>query len=389
MPVPSHSPVVGVPLATETQRLKDVSVTERAGFRTCRRRWSLEVLDNLESKEPSWALAFGTGMHSALEAFYLRQVYGEGTPLEDAQSALTDWGKQQEANLRKEFTSDFLEIALQGLLEHENLGAAMLSNYALFDQEKQASDPWEIVAVEGRGLIDCAKGCSIRDGRMRVPIINPKTGRRVTWSPYLTAKIDLLVRRSGALRGLWVVDHKNLAQASDDRGLDFDDQVTGYCYVVWRVTGEIPRGVIYNVLIKRAPKAPRVLKNGDFSQDIQQLTTYSLYREALREKGIKDLKPYEKILNALSAKGWDPFFRRHEAQRSEAELLAFEERLVEEWRDMRSVFLKPGKAYPNLSTWWCPSCPVNKICAAMEDGSDVLGAIEAGYQQAEDRKVKA
>ena len=57
-----------------------------------------------------------------------------------------------------------------------------------------------------------------------------------------------------------VVDHKTAAQKpAEGRSLDIDDQLTGYAYVYWRLTGELPRQMVYNVLIKALPGPPRVI----------------------------------------------------------------------------------------------------------------------------------
>ncbi len=89
---------------------------------------------------------------------------------------------------------------------------------------------------------------------------------------------------------------------------------------------------------------------------------------------------------ALLTTGWDPYFRRFEVQRNMHEIQSFERRLYQEYEDMREVYGDEERAYPNPSTWHCPSCPVAPICQAMEDGSDVEGIIESRYMQAPDRK---
>jgi hypothetical protein len=68
------------------------------------------------------------------------------------------------------------------------------------------------------------------------------------------------------------------------------------------------------------------------------------------------------------------------------EIESFERRLYQEYEDMREVYGDEERAYPNLSTWHCPGCPVAPICQAMEDGSDVEGIIASRYMQAPDRK---
>jgi hypothetical protein len=46
------------------------------------------------------------------------------------------------------------------------------------------------------------------------------------------------------------------------------------------------------------------------------------------------------------------------------------------------------QADPHLSQYVCPGCPVQRICNAMETGSDYEHVIEIAYEQAPDRKAK-
>src|SRR3990167_2803070 len=95
------------PLAM-TRAVEDVSVTERNGFKTCRRRWSLEVLENLEPSGTSqWALVFGTGMHLGLEEYYRHMTLGKGAAakkreeaLELAKLALREWHDDEDKKLK-------------------------------------------------------------------------------------------------------------------------------------------------------------------------------------------------------------------------------------------------------------------------------------------------
>jgi hypothetical protein len=154
----------------------------------------------------------------------------------------------------------------------------------------------------------------------------------------------------------------------------------------------IPRGVIFNHLIKQAGKEPRILQNGTLSTAKDQLTTPILYRAAMVDQGlIKGGKiisePHELALGALKARGWDPFFRRSEVMRNAYELEGFERHLYYEYDDMLNAFEDENLRYPNRSTWWCPQCPVNKLCLAIEDGSDAEFLIATQYAVGPDRKA--
>lgn len=391
-----------------TRSLLDISVTERADFRSCRRRWWLTTIENLQPKaSDNFAFDFGTGIHRALEAYYKARDKKERTRRRDAAFAFAKWAEEVKV---KYPDNDTFEV----ILDHIELGHAMLTNYYEFDQtaKVQLGRP---IAVEGTILPKSGIAASRPpdyppeadvivhpSGRLMCPIVDPGTLEPITFDGqpvYLTARIDLLGERKTPKLGLWVEDHKTATSPPNDRGIDFDDQVTGYCYVVWRWLGIIPRGVVMNYLIKETPKDPRVVQSRKKDEEFalstakDQLTTPRLYREALSEWG--HVSPSGRItsdahaecLAALFARGWDPFFRRQEVTRNEHELISFEHHLLREYNDMRWAHTQHDLLYPNRSKWHCPGCPVNRICQAIEDGSDADHIADTLFVQAPDRKA--
>lgn len=380
-----------------TQRLLDISVTEAIQFKECRRRWFLETVDNLEPVGVSQvALSFGTGIHAALEAYY------HSGGLEDALWA--GWN---------EWRAEVKELTDAGedwdaLLDLIELGEVMLNNYQIYEDQTRLKIG-EVLQVEGltapgaaplphcgpEGYPESARVTRHESGRFQCPIVDPLTREpleRDGHVPQLTARLDLITERSTPRKGLWIVDHKTAAGPPNDKGLDFDSQVTGYSYVLWRRTGIIPRGVLYNVLIKSVPEMPRILKNGDISTAKDQNTTPDLYRTALQERGlmrggkVTSVK-HSDCLEALLVRGWDSFYRRFEPTRNLDELVSFERRLVAEYRDMSTAKDETSYVYPNPSPRRCPYCPVNPLCQAIEDGSDADGVLTSRFRQKPDRKA--
>jgi hypothetical protein len=386
-----------------TAQVKDISVTERGQFRSCRRRWKLQTLDNLEPREPTWAFAFGTGMHSVLEVLHAGAM--TKARVGKAHDALDTWAAETELKLNEDGTDS--NANLNDVFELRELGHTMIDNYVTFDKTAKIQ-LGDTLAIEGKflkgakkpkpkwdltdGYPEDAMPMLHESGRILVPIVDPDTHECLPGRPMLSGKIDLLTMRKSPHAGLCVVDHKNYKQAPSDRGLDFDDQVTGYCYIVYRWLGLMPRSVIFNVLIKQAPKEPRLLANGDLSTAKDQLTTPDLYRAALKEAGLMKggkvhSEKHAECMAGLLARGWDPFFRRYQPTRNEQELVSFERRLASEYADMAMVRDNPEMQYPNLSSYTCPGCSVKDICQAMEDGSDPEYIIETHYRVGEDRKA--
>jgi len=413
-----------------TQLLLDISVTERDTFKTCRRRWELETLENLTPRLPlGQAVDLGEGIHEALESYYIAKSNAPALPkgkadlLESALLGLDNWYERNCDRVEddREMVSAAKDAVLDTLFEQVQLAEQMLTGYHQFAQEE---DNFTVHAVEGlqtgagkswlkkhwekRSFMGehASNGVIVHadTGRLLCPILDPKTQLALPGRPMLTAKLDLLVNViEEGLKGLWVYDHKSAAGEPSDRGLDFFDQPTGYCYIIWRWLGIAPRGVCYNYLIKRAPHAPFVLKNGKLSTRRDQLTTADWYMDELDNHGlllkdgsIRHDRPtaqsvtYEEAYEALVQRGWSPFFKRHYTQRSLAELQHFEERLYHEYQDMLDVYEGVSEAYPSFGLPhmpWCNWCAVNKICRAMEENSDVEGIIDSEYMEGPDRKA--
>lgn len=399
----SQSPTIVLPdLAGATNQLLDISVTERAQFRSCRRRWWLQTIENLQPKHyDSIALSFGTAMHAALECLYT------GGTREEVIAHIDEWVKDME---ERETTQEQWEE----VLDHADLGDIMLTNYFRFDEvaRVQLGRP---LAVEGfflgdelhpsrpKGYPPEAEVLRHESKRLMVPIVHPDTKevlRTDRGVAYLTGRMDLVTERKTPKSGLWIVDHKNLASPPSDKGMDFDDQITGYCYIHWRWTGRLPRGVVYNVLIKNAPKEPRMVQGKRKSEGLvlstakDQQCTPDAYRAALVENGLMDgngrieSEKHAECLSALLARGWDPFFRRFEATRSLHQMQMFERRLWSEYLDMQEArFNDPSALYPNPIIKMCPYCSVSSICLGMEEGNDVEDIIESGFVVGPDRKA--
>jgi PD-(D/E)XK nuclease superfamily len=369
------------------------------------------VIDNLTPKAPAWALEFGTGIHSALEAYYeivSGRIKPKGDPLDHVLSVFEKWYHQMDNEQAMLLGSLYTDAAKNEVWEMRNLGMTMLTNYAEYSSDLAENDPWEVVAIEGRGIEAIGRGSPpgypesarpvISEGRVLVPIVHPDTKQPLPGVPCLSGRIDLIVRRLRRSGNLWVVDHKTTATSPSDKGLDFEDQVTGYSYIVWRLTAVLVAGTIFNYLVKQAPKEPRRIQATKdnptgLSTAKDQLCLARDYRQALIDGGlmVRGTIPSQKHADcyaALLATGWDPYFKRFEPRRNMHEIQSFERRLFYEREDMLRAFEHEEYAYPNPSTWHCPSCPVAPICQAIEDGSDVQGIIESRYMQAPDRKVE-
>lgn len=357
------------------------SVTDRQTFRNCRRQWHLGTIQRLApAGQVPWHFIFGDVVHESLAVYYKNRR----SVKKCLETFNVEWEKADQY-LRKLYGNVYNLGVGEEWLSYKAKGTDMLIYYDRFDKSTLTLPnnifKWEKILgvnIEERGFVTVLD----LEGN---PMIEKSTGL-----PYLlSGKIDLAVKRKD---GTWIIDHKTASQKPNLSALDIDDQLTGYCYVWWRMTGEVPRGVIYNVLVKDPPHPPRILqpdpKTGEpkVSRDKAQRTTYDLYLRTLKELKL-DPKDYEEHLNFLAEKGWYQFFIRDGSTRTLEELQNFERRLYYEFLDMEAALEEEGKRYPNPSQWNCGGCPVIAICKAMEEGSDPGYLIEHGFQILDPRYV--
>lgn len=337
------------------------TVTERNSFRTCRRSWHLGTVRRLAPRgQATWYFLFGDMIHAALEAYYKKD-----RDLDYATDVLhAEWVKSDE-HLRETYGSQYESPEVQERwYEDYQKATSILEYYDLYDKEHPFFDRVLDMTIEERSFVQ---------------IIDPQ-GDYIPGA-FLSGRIDMVVERED---GIWIVDHKSLSSIPSDSALDIDDQITAYCYIYWRMTGVIPRGGMYNVLLKDPPKSPRVLKNGTLSKDKSQRTTYDLYMQALVEND-QDPADYTEILEYLENKGWSQFFVRMQSERNMEQLAQFEKHLFHEYADMDEALQYPSQLYPNPSQYTCPRCQYLPICKAMEEGSDPEWVISHGYDVLEPR----
>lgn len=323
----------------------------------------LETIERLQVRNRvTWYLIYGDVMHAALEAYYL-----SGRNLTDCLAQFEVSWQLQDAQLQEQFLGFYGEGIGEEWWEYKAKGETTLRYYAQFDKKDPFFDEIIAVNIEERAFVE----------------ILGLDGEALPGHPLLSGKIDVVGFRKGKKRPS-IMDHKNLASAHDSRALDMDDQLTGYCYIYWRLEDVVPFEAVYNVLVKDPPKPPRILNDGSLSKDKSQRTTYDLYLAAIKEHGLKR-GDYAEILGFLRDKGWSQFFRREGVQRSVDELRSFERRLYYEYTDMQRVLEDPGYAYPNPGQRTCPGCSVMPLCQAIEEGGDPEYIRDSMYDEGEHR----
>lgn len=318
-----------------------IHVTDRQTFKECRRKWYWDVNQHLKPIGDAGAggpLWIGSSVHDVLAQYYRGRMMGTPLSLLSVPEMHDRWCNYEGADKVDGETRDMCLHLLEG--------------YRNFSETADAG--WRVQTVE-------------TEIELKIP------GTRV----YLVGTIDLTVQYNNRL---WIVDHKTAAQLPDERALELDDQMTAYQWLALNGMGIKAAGAIYNVLRKKIPTQPKVLKAGGLSKDRSIDTTYDVYYQAVLENNL-DPVDYVDMLDMLKNKP-NTFFWRSIIARNRLELDKFGEYLTAEARDMTS---KKTVLYPSPSRN-CTYCDYRVLCKCENEGGDVDYLKKSFYVEVEGRK---
>ncbi len=358
--------------------LDKVSVTDISTFRDCRRKWYLSRVMHLESAIPIKNLWFGTGIHAALDGYYgaLMDPENERPLVDVALEAYAEWYVKEESKL-EEAHGGYWSEEQKVYIELYTLGREMIQNYADMERSLPAAQKFDPpYNIEKRVQVPLLTEKVGIDGKQLPVVVHPKTGQRYT--PVLVGRMDLVTFDKD--RDFYtIIDHKTAKnKRQNSESIDIDEQLTGYAYIFWRLSGIVPREILHNVLIKEAIEDPKVNKNGSLSVNKTQKTTHERFLTALQDRKL-DPSPYLEMLDVLRTKGWSDFFFREFTARNETQLINFEKRLYNVFMDMLECSENFALAYPNPSVFRCSFCSFLPVCHAYEDGSDAQAIIDTQF----------
>jgi len=351
----AHLAGVKEPTQASTETSRAIHTYDRISFLRCRRRWDLEspLRKGLAPKGGEAQLApwFGSGIHFALEDLHGWKRFSSAAEALEA--------------YYKSFPEAERPIDSEATLQ---LAKDMLAYYQVWLQDK---DDYRTLWYDGQPQVEV---------KFQIPI--PELNSDLTQAPKIFAEgtFDRVVL--DAYGRVWLMDYKT-AKIFDTNKLETDLQISTYLWAAeqWyrplrRVDqkAKVPvEGMIYLQMKKEAPAEPRVLKNGGFSTDKRQRTTYKLYYKALMErfKNHRNIPSFygevlEGLLGEESPEG-DRYIRWDQVLRNPTFRQSVYQHLVAQAREM----LNPNVAiYPSPTRDCIWDCPFRVACIAMDDGSD-------------------
>lgn len=312
----SHLVRTSVPSATPPE----VHITDVGRFLRCRLQWHFAspLQRNLEPRVPSKHLLLGTWVHAALEAYYAADR--DGGLLAQA---------YRDAVERDRLALEAQEGAVpEDIRAYMDLGAEMVAHYAVWAPDY---DRFEVLATERKVAVEFE-------------------GFRYT------GKIDMLVRDDQGR--VWVVEHKTYSRIPAATHLGLTLQPALYLYAA-RQDPELSsygplEGMLYNILHKRTPRRPEVLKSGAFSQRANIACSPQWYRHCLACADV-DPAPYADFIATL-----DPWkLNTRHAITMTADRLGI---ALECFHRVVAEMLSGPAIYPADPLYTCPTCDYAPLC---------------------------
>lgn len=349
--------------------------SERKLFKECQWKWEREYVDRLKPKHrESTALWFGTGVHLALEKYY---VPGRERG-EDPREVFKRYVQETDAEMRFVNTADAVGDHDEAVQASE-LGVDMLTGYL----REYGGDPWmDVIATE-------------QDFQIRLPYdkaVKYEEGFTLEEDKaVLVGSIDLVYRdtRNGQV---WLKDYKTARAlgSMNTQFLPMDDQAGLYCAVAERVLkhlgliekDEKVRGIVFDYLVKAKADTRPVNADGlATNEPVKQHYVDALLKrdpgldetrlkrmrvaELAEECATLSLTVYGDVSNSQPAKRYD----RVEVRRTKAKSVNQIHRVKDDLTSMSLVRYNVVRATKTPGTH-CSYCPFLEICQLDEDNKD-------------------
>jgi len=262
-----------MPPKLKKKKKRIVTHSELSTFKSCPQKHNYAYEIGWKSRITSIATLEGIAGHRALEEHYL----GHGQ--EKAEAAIKGMFRSYlERN-------PYLEPEqAEKVVQAEARSIAVFRHYLKHYKDNDFT-PYHDFFISNSSMVE---------GEFLIPIYTP-SGRQSSLF-MLAGKRDLIIKHEGKN---WIVDHKFYASISGAEGdrLSMDQQMRAYAYAT-QVYDAIPiHGACYNIIKRKAPRQPKINKNGTVSKSPCD-TTKEIFLKALHDEG-QTTEGYEDILERL------------------------------------------------------------------------------------------
>lgn len=315
---------------------KEVHASDLRTFKKCRVLWNFTspLRMYLELDFPPLFFFLGEGVHAAFEQYYRTNT--------DLVLVFKLWYWYRKY-LWDEAGYTLSETQTAKYHDQYKLGLGMLQHYKLYYPRDK--EPFEVLRTETKFV---------------APIRSPRSGRASSYF-YAAGTFDgLIMLEDGSY---WVLEHKTYASVRGPEQFTMDDQTKTYAAIAAELYDLPIAGIYYNILRKKLPTIPRLLKNGGLSQAMAIDTTYQVYLRTLQHYHL-DPHAYTDILTRLATKG-NTFFYRFPIHKQAAELKTHRRLLYQTARKMCS---KNVSLYPLNDDWQCARCWFREPCLMILQG---------------------
>lgn len=337
--------------------------SERGLFKRCQWAWEREYIDRMKlSGKESVALWFGTGVHLAMEHYY---VPGTKRGI-DPRETFTEYVKKSQADTKR--INTYHDGNFSESVEALELGIDMLEGY----MEHYGEEPHiEVISAE-------------QTFNVSVPFQEWTLDGRVDSEASFVGTFDQVYRDLNTGK-IWLKDFKTASQlgSSATQYLPLDDQAGSYWAVAdytLRKQGLIRKeesisGIVYDYLVKRKrdkrPRNPEGLATNKPQKKHYIAALNEPGVDKLRLDDLKSLAEHRGIVvyGEVSASQPTPLLHREEVFRNPKERLKQIKRIQSDLEAMSIVRNRILPASKN-PTRECSFCSFREICELDESGQD-------------------
>lgn len=351
--------------------------SERNLFKRCQWAWERNYIDQIQPKQQhSMALWFGTGIHLALEHYYIPGTKRGVDPVKT-------WEKYcDESAADTTYINTYAHGDFSEAVEAKELGSAMLRAYV----EEYGEEPWkEIISPELTFQVPIKHEAWVID--------KDGPGDIAQGVPSLTTYVGTfdLVYRDTRDGKLYVEDFKTCKAlgSSNTQYLPLDDQAGAYwamAVYTLRKQGligpkEFLSGIVYSYLVKTKPDERPRNKDGYATNNPQK----KHYVAALTEAGVETEKPLDKykvdelkliseensveVFGEVSSRQPSKAFERVIVRKNPAQQVKQIQRMMNDLEAM-SLVRNNLLAATKTPTRECGFCSYSDLCELNEAGKD-------------------